>query len=156
MSGSDYCFLTCVQISQEAGKVVWYSHLFPIFHSLLWSTQSKALAWSMKQMFFWNSHFFFFWVSIDYFYLWSNGCWQFDLRFLWLFKSRLNIWKFLVHVLLKPSLENFEHYFASVWNECNCAVVWAFFGMAFLWDSRCGSHGAKIKTQTRLCSFWRT
>ena len=29
-------------------------------------------------------------------------------------KSSLNIWKFTVHVLLKPSLENFEHYFASV------------------------------------------
>ena len=29
-------------------------------------------------------------------------------------KSSLNVWKFLVHILLKPSLENFEHYFASV------------------------------------------
>ena len=33
-------------------------------------------------------------------------------------KSSLNIWKFTVHILLKPCLENFEHYFASVWNEC--------------------------------------
>ena len=33
----------------------------------------------------------------------------------------------MVHVLLKPCLENFEHYFTS---ECNCAVVWAFFGIA--------------------------
>ena len=49
-------------------------------------------------------------------------------------KSSLNIWKFPVHVLLKPGLENFEHYFTSVWDECNCAVVWAFFGIAFLWD----------------------
>ena len=32
-------------------------------------------------------------------------------------KSRLNIWKFSVHILLKPGLENFEHYFASVWNK---------------------------------------
>ena len=38
-------------------------------------------------------------------------------------KSSLNIWKFSVHILLKPCLENFEHYFASVWDECNCAVV---------------------------------
>ena len=38
-------------------------------------------------------------------------------------KSNLNIWNFMVHVLLKPVLENFEHYFASVRNECNCAVV---------------------------------
>ena len=42
-------------------------------------------------------------------------------------KSNLNIWKFLIHVLLKSSLENFEHYLASMWNECNCAVVWTFF-----------------------------
>ena len=49
-------------------------------------------------------------------------------------QSSLNIWKFTVHILLKPSLENFEHYFTSVWYECSCAVVWAFFGIAFLWD----------------------
>ena len=49
-------------------------------------------------------------------------------------KISLNIWKFMVHVLLKPGLENFEHYFTSMWDECNCAVVWAFFGIAFLWN----------------------
>ena len=46
-------------------------------------------------------------------------------------KTSLNNWKFTFHVLLKPGLENFEHYFASVWDECNCAVVWTFFGIAF-------------------------
>ena len=49
-------------------------------------------------------------------------------------KTSLNIWKFTVHVLLKPGLENFEHYFTSMWDECSCAVVWAFFGIAFRWD----------------------
>ena len=49
-------------------------------------------------------------------------------------KTSLNIWKFTVHVLLKPGLENFEHYFTSMWDECNCVVVWAFFSIAFLWD----------------------
>ena len=49
-------------------------------------------------------------------------------------KTSLNIWKFTVDVLLKPGLDNFEHYFSSVWDECNCAVVWLFFGIAFLWD----------------------
>ena len=44
-------------------------------------------------------------------------------------KYILNIWKFMVHVMLKPSLENFEHYFASMWDEYNCVVVWAFFGI---------------------------
>ena len=38
-------------------------------------------------------------------------------------KTRLNIRKFTVHVLLKPGLENFEHYFTSVLDECNCAIV---------------------------------
>ena len=37
--------------------------------------------------------------------------------------TSLKIWKFVVHVLLKPGLENFEHYFTSVRDECNCAVV---------------------------------
>ena len=49
-------------------------------------------------------------------------------------KTSLNVWKFMVHILLKPHLEKFEHYFTSMWDECNCAVVWAFFGIAFLWD----------------------
>ena len=49
-------------------------------------------------------------------------------------KSSLYIWKFLVHILLKPSLKDFEHGLANMWNECNCMVVWTFFGIAFLWD----------------------
>ena len=48
-------------------------------------------------------------------------------------KSSLNSWNFSVHVLLNPSLKDFEHYLASMWNEHNCVVVWAFFGIAFLW-----------------------
>ena len=38
-------------------------------------------------------------------------------------ETSLNISKFTVHVLLKPGLENFKHYFTSVFDECNCAVV---------------------------------
>jgi len=43
-------------------------------------------------------------------------------------------WILTVHILLKPGLENFKHYFTGLWDECNCAVVWTFFGIAFLWD----------------------
>ena len=46
-------------------------------------------------------------------------------------KYMLNISKFTGHVLLKPGLENFEHYFASMWDDCYCAVVWAFFRIDF-------------------------
>ena len=49
-------------------------------------------------------------------------------------KTSLYIWKFLVYMLLKPSLKDFEHYFASTWNEHNCTVVWTFFAIALLWD----------------------
>ena len=49
-------------------------------------------------------------------------------------KSNINIWKFMVHVLLKPGTENFEHYCTSMWDEFICVVVWALFGIAFLWD----------------------
>ena len=49
-------------------------------------------------------------------------------------KSTLNIWKHTVHVLLKPGLENIERYFASIWDVCNCAVVWAFFGIGMKTD----------------------
>ena len=50
------------------------------------------------------------------------------------FKTSLNTWSFTVHVLLRPGLENFEHYFTSVWDEWNCEVVWAVFVIAFPWD----------------------
>ena len=49
-------------------------------------------------------------------------------------KSSLYIWKFSVHILLKPGLKDFKHYLASMWNECNCAEVWTFFGIALVWD----------------------
>ena len=63
---------------------------------------------------------------------WSNRCWQLDFSGLSAFSnSSLNIWKFMVHKLLEPDLENFEHYFPSVWHERNCVVIWMFFGMAF-------------------------
>ena len=49
-------------------------------------------------------------------------------------KTSLSICKFTVHLLLKSGLENFEHYFANMWGECNCMIVWAFFCIVFLWD----------------------
>ena len=47
-------------------------------------------------------------------------------------KSSLKLWKFTVHVLLKLGLENFEHYFASMWYKYNCVVIWTFFDIATL------------------------
>ena len=65
---------------------------------------------------------------------WAHKCWQFDLWFLCLFKTQLVYLEFLVHVLLKPSLKDFKHYVAGMWNKCNCMVVWTFLSIALLWD----------------------
>ena len=49
-------------------------------------------------------------------------------------KSSLYIWKSLLHILLKPSLKDFEHCLANMWNGCTCTVVWTFSGIVLLWD----------------------
>ena len=77
-------------------------------------------------MFFWNSRFFDDPEDIGNL---ISGSSAFS-------KTSLNIWKFTVHLLLKSGLENFEHYFASMWVECNCAIVSAFFGIAFLFGMK--------------------
>ena len=73
-------------------------------------------------MFFWNSLAFL--MIHQTLAVWSSA----------FSKTSFNICKFTIHVLLEPGLQNFEHYFTSVWDECNFAVVWAIFGIAFLWD----------------------
>ena len=126
MSSSNCCFLTCIQISQEAGQVVWYSHLFQNFPQFAVIHTVKGFGIVNKAVNVFLELFCFFDDPADVGNL-MCGSSAFS-------KSSLNIWKFTVRVLLKPGLENFEHYFASVWDECNCVVVWAFFGIAFLWD----------------------
>ena len=127
MSSSSWCFLTCIKVSQEAGQVVWYSHLFQNFPQFIVIHIVKGFGIVNK-------------AEIDVFL--ELACFFHDPADVGnlisgssaFSKTTLNLWKFTVHVLLKPSLENFERYFTSVWDECNCAVVWAFFGIAFLWD----------------------
>ena len=55
MSGSSCCFLTCIQISQEAGKVVWYSHLFKNFPQFVVIHTVKGFSIVSEDVFFWNS-----------------------------------------------------------------------------------------------------
>ena len=118
---------TCIQIVQEAGQVVWYSHLlknFPHFVVIHIVKGFGVVNKAETDVFLEVSCFFDDTTDVGYL---LSGSSAFS-------KSSLNIWKFTVHVLLKTGLENFEHYFASVWDECNCAVDWAFFGIAFLRD----------------------
>ena len=127
MSSSNCFFLTCIQISQEADKVVWYSHLFQNVPQFVVIHTVKGMGVVNKaevDVFLELSCFFYDPTDVGNL---ISGSSAFS-------KTSLNICKFMVHVLLKPVLKNFEHYFASVWDECNFVVVWAFFGIAFLWD----------------------
>ena len=107
MSSSNCCFLICILISQEAGQVVWYSYLFKnisqfvVIHTVkgfgvVNKTEVDVL---LKLSCFFDD-------PMDVGNL-ISGSSAFS-------KSSLNIWKFMIHVLLKPDLENFEHYFASM------------------------------------------
>ena len=127
MSSSNFCFLTCIQISQEAGQVVWYSHLFQNFPQFVVIHTVKGFGRVNKAEVDICLELSCFYYNLTDVGNLNSGSSAFS-------KSNLNIWNFTVHVLLKPGLENFEHYFASMWDECNCVVVWAFFGIAFLWD----------------------
>ena len=102
-----YCFLTCIQVSQEAGQVVWYSHLlknFPQF-VVIHTVKDFGLVNKAKVDVFQELSCFFD-DPADVGNL-ISGSSAFS-------KSSLNIRKFTVHILLKPGLENFEHYFAVV------------------------------------------
>src|SRR5574337_985001 len=110
MSSSNCCFLTCIQTSQEADQMVWYSHLFQNFPQFVVIHTVKGFGIINK-------------AETDVFLELScilddpedvgnliSGSSTFS-------KTSLNMWKFIVHVLLKPGLENFEHYFTSVRSE---------------------------------------
>ena len=116
MSSSNCCFLTCIQISQEAGQVVWYSHLLKNFPQFVVTHMVKGFGIVKKaevDIFLELSCFFDDPTNVGNLITGSSA----------FSKSSLNIWKFTVHILLKPGLENFDHYFASVWDECSCAGV---------------------------------
>ena len=124
MSSSNCCFLTFIQISQETGKVVWYSYLFKNFSQFVVIHTVKGFGIVNKaETDVFLELYCFFNDPTDFGKL-ISGSSVFS-------KSSLNIWKFMFHVLLKSGLGNFEHYFASMWNECSCVVVWTFFELPF-------------------------
>ena len=117
MSGSSYCFLTCIQICQVIGNVVWSSHLFKNFLQFVVIHTVKCLVNEAEVDVFLELPCFFCDLTCIS-HLLSGSAFS---------NSRLYLWNFLVHILLKLSLKNFEHYFASLWNELSCAVVGTFF-----------------------------
>ena len=127
MSSSNCCFLTWIQISQEADQVIWYSHILKNFPQFVMIHTVKGFGIVSK-------------AKVDVF---LEVSWFFDdptdvgnliSGYSAFSKSNLKIRKFTVHILLKPGLGNFKHYFASMRDECSCAVVWAFFGIGMTTD----------------------
>ena len=106
MSSSNRSFLTCIQISQKAGQVVWYSHLFKNFPQFVVIHRIKGFGIVNKEVDIFLELSCFFDDPLDVGNL-ISGSSAFST-------TSLNICKFTVHVLLKPGLENFEHYFTSV------------------------------------------
>ena len=127
MSSSNCFFLTCIQISQEAGQMVWYSHLFKNFPHFIVIHTVKVFGIVNKEEIDVSLELSCFFLDLVDVGNLMSGSSAFS-------KTSLNIREFTVHVLLKPGLENFHHDFTSMWDECNYVVVWAFFGIAFLWD----------------------
>ena len=107
MSGSNCCFLTCIQVSQKTGKVVWYFYLFKNFPQFVVIHTVKGFSVvSEAELDFFLEFSCFFCASTDVGNL-ISGSSAFS-------KSSLYIWKFLAHVLLNFSLEDFEHDLASM------------------------------------------
>ena len=130
MSISNCCFLTCIQISQEAGQVVLCSYLFKNFPQFVLIHTVKGFGIVNKAevgVFLELSCFFHDPMDVGNL---ISGSSAFS-------KSSLNIWKFTVQVLLKPGLENFEHYFASMWawvQLCgSLSILWHFLSLGLEW-----------------------
>ena len=106
MSSYNCCFLTCIQVSQEADQVVWYSHLFQDFPQfiVIHTVKDFGIVNKAEIDVFLELSCFFNPSDIDNL---ISGSSAFS-------KTSMNIWKFTFHILLKPGLENFEHYFTSV------------------------------------------
>ena len=111
MSSSNYCFLTCIQVFQETSKVVWYSHLFKNFpQSIVIHIVKGFNVINEAEVDIFPDFSCFFHDPVNVGNL-ISGSSAFS-------KSSLHIWKFSVHVLLKPSLKDFEHNLAGMW------IVW--------------------------------
>jgi len=124
MCHSNCCLLTRIQISKEAGDVVWYSHLFE-------NLPQFVVIHTVKGFGIVNKAEVYVFLALSCFFCDPTDVGSLISGSSAFAKSSLNIWKFLVHVLLKPGLENFEHYFAVMWDKCGCTVVWVFFALPF-------------------------
>ena len=107
MFGSNCCFLTCIHISQEADKVVWFSYFLKNFPQFV-------VIYTVKGFGVVNKAEVDVFLELSWFFNDSSDVGNLISGSSAFSKSSLNTWTFLVYILLKPGLENFDHYFASM------------------------------------------
>ena len=125
MSSSNCFFLTCIQISQKAGKMVSYPHLFQNFPQFVMIHTVKGFSVVNEEkvdVFLEVSCFFDDPMEVSNLISGASA----------LSKSSLYIWKFSIHILLMPSLKDFEHNLTSMGSEHNCLVVCTFFSTTLI------------------------
>ena len=127
MSASNCSFQTCIQVSQETGKVVWYSHNFNNFPQFVVIHTVKDFSIVNKEevnVFLEFPCFLHDPMNVGSLISDSSAT----------LKPSLYIWKFSIYIPLKPSLKNLGHNLNSMWNEHKCMAVWTFFAISILWD----------------------
>ena len=120
-----YYFLNCIQVFQETGQWSGIPNSLRNFQFVVMHTVKGLCIVNEAEVDAFLEFSCFLYDLMTFGYL-ISGSFVFS-------KSSLYIWKFSIQVLLKPSLKDFEHYLAGIWNEHNYAVVWTFFGIALLW-----------------------
>ena len=128
MQGSNCCFLTSIQVSQETGRWSGISISLRVFYNF-YDAHSQGFSIVNE-------------TEVDVFLEFS--CFLYDPENVGnlisgssaFFKPSSNIRSSLVHIMLQPSLEDFGYNLTNLRNECNCPVVWTFFSTALLgnWD----------------------
>ena len=138
-----------IEISQETGKVIWYPHLFQDFPQFVVIHTVKGFnVVNEAEVDVFLEFSCFFYNPTDVGNL-ISGSSAFS-------KSSLYIWKFSIHLPLKPNLKDFEYYLACMWNEHNWAVIGTFFGIAFLWARNSNSFSTPMATAefSNLLTYW--
>ena len=123
--GSNCCFLIHIQVSQETGKMIWYFHLLRAFHSLIMIHTVKGFSTVNE-------------TEVDAFL--DFRCLPYDPVNVGnlisgssaFSKPNMDIWKFSVHIMLKPGMQDFKHDLTSLGDECNCLMVRTFFSTTLL------------------------
>ena len=127
--GPNCCFLTRILVSQETVKMVWYSHPFNSFPQCIMIHTVKGFGVVSEteiDVFLEFPSFLYDPMNVGNLISGSSSfC-----------KPSLDIWKFLVHIMLKPSMQDFKHDLTSMGDECNCPMVSTFFSTTLLgnWD----------------------